>query len=89
VGSRKFDAMLVLPLRFSAGMMLGDSPVGLFGPLTRRAYGHIGFLNIVAWADPRRDLSCAILCNGKSMAPSSLTRLARVIATIGKACPRR
>ncbi|HKY90119.1 MAG TPA: serine hydrolase domain-containing protein [Nevskiaceae bacterium] len=87
VGKRQFDAMLVLPLRFSAGMMLGDNPVGLFGPGTRHAYGHIGFLNIVSWADPDRDLSCAILCNGKSIAPSSFTRLARIIAAVGRLCP--
>jgi CubicO group peptidase (beta-lactamase class C family) len=89
VGKRQFDAMLVLPLRFSAGMMLGDNPVGLFGPRTRHAYGHIGFLNIVAWGDPDRDLSCAILCNGKSIAPSSFTRLARIIAMIGRNCAPR
>lgn len=87
VGRRQFDAMLVLPLRFSAGMMLGDNPAGMFGGNSRHAYGHIGFLNIIAWGDPDRDLSCAILCNGKSIAPSSFTRLVRIIATITKAIP--
>jgi CubicO group peptidase (beta-lactamase class C family) len=87
VGKRQFDGMLVIPVRFSAGMMLGDSPVGLFGPRSRESYGHIGFLNVVCWADPVRELSVAILNNGKSLAPSSLTRLARVINTICKVCP--
>jgi CubicO group peptidase (beta-lactamase class C family) len=86
VGRRQFDASLILPLRFSAGMMLGDNPAGLFGPGSRASYGHLGFLNIVAWADPLRDVSCAILCNGKSIAPSSFTRLMRLIATINAAC---
>jgi CubicO group peptidase (beta-lactamase class C family) len=86
VGKRQFDGMLVIPVRFSAGMMLGDGPVGLFGPGSRQAFGHIGFLNIVCWADPVRDISVAILNNGKTIAPSSLTRLARVISAICKAC---
>lgn len=86
VGKRQLDGMLVIPIRFSAGMMLGDSPFGLFGTRSRRAYGHIGLLNIVCWADPERDISVAILNNGKSLAPSSLTRLARVITAIGRAC---
>lgn len=86
VGKRQLDGMLVIPIRFSAGMMLGDSPVGLFGAKSRHAYGHIGLLNIVCWADPERDISVAILNNGKSLAPSSLTRLARLIAAIGRAC---
>lgn len=86
VGKRQLDGMLVIPVRFSAGMMLGDSPFGLFGPRSRQAFGHIGFLNIVCWADPVRDISVAILNNGKSLAPSSLTRLARVLQVIGKVC---
>lgn len=86
VGARQFDGMLVIPVRFSAGMMLGDNPIGLFGPRSRHAYGHIGFLNVVCWADPAREISVAILNNGKSLAPSSLTRLARVISTICKVC---
>lgn len=86
VGKRQFDGMLVIPVRFSAGMMLGDNPFGLFGPRSRHAYGHIGLLNIVCWADPERDMSVAILNNGKSLAPSSFTRLARVIHAIGRSC---
>lgn len=89
VGKRQFDGMLVIPVRFSAGMMLGDGPVGLFGPGSRRAFGHIGFLNIVCWAEPTREISVAILNNGKTIAPSSLTRLARVINAICKACVPR
>lgn len=82
VGRRQFDGMLVLPVRFSSGMMLGDKPLGLFGGNSRNAFGHIGLLNIVCWADPDRDISVAILNNGKSLAPSSLTRLARLINAI-------
>lgn len=86
VGKRQLDGMLVIPVRFSAGMMLGDNPFGLFGPRSRQAYGHIGFLNIVCWADPSREISVAILNNGKSLAPASMTRLVRVMQAISREC---
>ena len=31
-------------MRYALGPMLGSNPVGLFGPMTGRAFGHIGFL---------------------------------------------
>jgi CubicO group peptidase (beta-lactamase class C family) len=86
VGGRQFDRVLLLPLRFSAGMMLGDSPAGLFGLRSRHAYGHIGLLHVMAWADPDREFSCAILCNGKTIAPSSFGRLLQLVVAIGRAC---
>ena len=55
----------MLPLRYSAGMMLGASPFGLYGPDTARAYGHLGFANIFGWADPERATSVALLTTGK------------------------
>ena len=36
VGKPEFDRSLLVPLRYSAGMMLGDTPWGLFGRLRRR-----------------------------------------------------
>jgi CubicO group peptidase (beta-lactamase class C family) len=88
VGGRQLDGILLLPLRFSAGMMLGDSPAGLFGIRSHRAYGHIGLLHVMAWADPERELACAILCNGKTIAPSSFGRLLQLVVAIGRACCR-
>ncbi len=82
MGSRQFDGMLGLPVRFCAGLMLGDNPVGMFGRKSRHAFGHLGFLNIVCWADPDRDISVAILNNGKSLAPNSLARTARLIDAV-------
>ena len=65
VGKPELDRSLMLPLRYSAGMMLGASPFGLYGPDTARAYGHLGFANIFGWADPERATSVALLTTGK------------------------
>ncbi len=46
------DRMLLLPIRFSMGFILGGRTFSFYGPESRRAFGHLGFTNIVAWADP-------------------------------------
>jgi CubicO group peptidase (beta-lactamase class C family) len=86
-GPIRVDGMLLVPLRFSAGFMLGESPFGLFGPKCRHAYGHLGFVNVLGWADPERELSVALLNTGKSMNPIGVTRLASVLGAIAKAFP--
>ena len=58
----------MVPLRYSAGMMLGASPFGLYGPDTARAYGHLGFANNFVWADPERAISAALLTTGRIVA---------------------
>jgi len=65
VGKFEIDRSLLVPLRYSAGMMLGGSPFGLFGPDTSKAFGHLGFANIFVWADPERATSVALLTTGK------------------------
>ncbi len=88
VGRRfQFDRTLGLPLRFSAGFMLGGHPVGLYGINSRRAYGHIGFMTVICWADPARDISVALLNTGKSVSPAGLIHVARTVHAINRACP--
>lgn len=86
VGKIQFDGMLGLPIRFSPGFMLGENPVGLWGPNCRAAFGHIGFLTVLGWADPERDISVAILNNGKSVAPSGFLRTVRIVGAISRSC---
>jgi CubicO group peptidase (beta-lactamase class C family) len=86
VGRIQFDGMLGIPIRFSPAFMLGENPVGLWGPNCREAFGHIGFMTVLCWADPRRDISVAILNNGKSVAPSALLQVVKVVGSITRAC---
>ncbi|MFZ0041553.1 MAG: serine hydrolase domain-containing protein [Solirubrobacteraceae bacterium] len=59
------DLSLGFPTRFSYGLMLGARLLSLYGRDTQHAFGHLGFTNILAWADPERALACAVLTNGK------------------------
>ncbi len=61
----EIDSFLGIPVRYGMGFMLGSPMMGLYGAQTPRAYGHIGFTNVVAWADPEREISACLMTSGK------------------------
>ena len=75
-------------MRYALGPMLGNNPVGIFGPHTGQAFGHLGFSNILCWADPERDISVSILNTGKSVVGTHLPALANVLLQISTQCPK-
>lgn len=86
-GKTQMDASLKLPMRYSAGFMLGGSPVGMYGLDTHYAYGHLGLSNVMIWADPARDISVAILNTGKPILSNHIAALLRLMVHISRACP--
>lgn len=86
-GSAKLDGMLLVPVRFSAGFWLGEPKLSLYGIGTPHAYGHMGFINIAAWADPQRGVSCTLLTTGKSLAFSAMRRFLQFTNTVSRECP--
>ncbi len=82
------DFTLVLPFRYSMGFMLGAEWFSLYGPFTPRAFGHIGFTNIIAWADPERDVAAALLTSGKPVIYPQIVYLFEILRRIGSAFPR-
>lgn len=88
-GRMNLDRTLMIPMRYSDGMMLGADPVGLFGPNTGSAFGHLGFMNILGWADPQRQISVALLTTGKAVLGSHLVALSRLLGEISQRCAGR
>ena len=86
-GKAQMDASLGVPMRYSPGFMLGGSPAGIYGKDSHYAYGHLGLSNVFCWADPQRDISVAILNNGKPVLGSHLAALPRLLFSIPKHCP--
>ena len=84
VGGKQIDRTLMIPVRFSEGMLLGDQPFGLYGRNSQRSYGHLGFINILCWADPDRQLAVSLLTSGKPAVTSHLVQLGRVVSALGK-----
>lgn len=82
-----FDHSILVPMRYSLGPILGNKPIGLYGPMTGEAFGHIGFTNIFCWADPQRDISVSLLTTGKSVLGTHLPALANVLYQISEQCP--
>lgn len=82
------DRSLLVPMRYALGPMLGHNPVGLFGPQTGQAFGHLGFSNILCWADPQRDISVSFLTTGKSVVGTHLVQFANVLRHISAQCPK-
>jgi CubicO group peptidase (beta-lactamase class C family) len=85
---REIDLTLLIPLRYGLGLMLGDDPIGVFGPHTPHAFGHLGFTNIWAWADPQRAISVALLTSGKPVLSTHAVRLVQLLVEINRAFPR-
>jgi CubicO group peptidase (beta-lactamase class C family) len=80
---RELDTVMMLPVRYGMGFMLGGHHLSFYGHDTPRAFGHLGFTNIVAYADPEREISVALMNNGKPfIAPEQALwlRIPRVIA---------
>ena len=70
----EIDLSLVFPTRFSYGLMLGARYVSLYGRDTQQAFGHLGLINIMGWADPERGISAALITSGKPMLYPELPR---------------
>src|SRR5206468_2751488 len=47
----EFDFTLLLPFRYGMGFMLGGQWFSPYGPDTQYAFGHIGFTNVLTWAE--------------------------------------
>lgn len=89
----EFDLTLILPLRYAMGFMLGGRTLSLYGPDTESAFGHLGFTNIISWADPDRQIAGTLMTSGKPLVYPELYYLHDVMWTIGSVCgktaPRR
>jgi CubicO group peptidase (beta-lactamase class C family) len=84
----ELDLTLVLPGRFSYGLMLGAKLISLFGLDTDLAFGHLGLINIMGWADPERGLACGLITSGKALLYPELHRFYMVMQRIASEVPK-
>ncbi len=83
----EMDLTLGVPFRYGMGFMLGADWLSPYGPYTSKAFGHLGFTNIVCWADPERRVAAALLTSGKPFLYPELYYLFDLLRQIGLACP--
>ena len=84
----EFDLTLGLPFRYGMGFMLGGRWFSPYGPDTQYAFGHLGFTNIVSWADPERQVAATLMTSGKPLLYPELYHLLDVLRQIGLACDK-
>ena len=86
-GKAELDKALMAPMRYSAGFMLGSKGIGMFGRHSQYAYGHLGYANIISWADPEREISVSLMNNGKLILGPHLKAFLQLIGSIAAECP--
>jgi CubicO group peptidase (beta-lactamase class C family) len=84
----EIDLSLGFPTRFGYGLMLGSALLSLFGRDTQHAFGHLGFTNMLAWADPQRALACAVMTSGKPTLYPELPRFYNLMQRITSSMPK-
>jgi CubicO group peptidase (beta-lactamase class C family) len=84
----EIDFSLVFPTRFSYGLMLGADWVSLYGRDTDLAFGHLGLINIMGWADPERAISVGLVNTGKALVYPELPRFYGVMQRISSSIPK-
>jgi CubicO group peptidase (beta-lactamase class C family) len=84
----EFDLTLGLPIRYGMGFMLGGRWFSLYGPDTEQAFGHLGFTNIIGWADPARQISAALMTSGKPLLYPEIYFVFEILRRIARACPK-
>ena len=80
---REIDLTLGAPMRHASGFLLGAQAMSLFGPDTEQAFGHLGFTNILGWADPQRAVSVGLITSGKPILHHGLPDLWALARRIG------
>jgi len=84
----EIDLTLGFPTRFSYGLMLGAKVVSPFGLDTDLAFGHLGLINIMGWADPERGVSVGLVNSGKAIIYPDVFRFLGVMQTIASEVPK-
>jgi len=84
----EIDLSLGFPTRFSYGLMLGAKVLSLYGFDTDLAFGHLGFINIIGWADPERGISGGLINSGKAIVYPELPRFFGLMQLIASEIPK-
>jgi len=87
-GSLQLDRTMMLPMRYSAGLMLGGDPVGIWGKMSGSAYGHLGLINKLAWGDDDREISVGLMTSGIPILAHHLPQMVKFVNYVSKYCTK-
>jgi CubicO group peptidase (beta-lactamase class C family) len=84
----EIDLTLGFPTRFSYGLMLGARVVSPYGLDTDLAFGHLGLINIMGWADRERGISGGLITSGKALVYPEVVRFYGLMQRIASEIPK-
>ena len=84
----ELDFTLGVPLSYGMGFMLGGDYLSMYGLGSPHAFGHLGLTNVLAWADPERHLSVAVMTSGKPVLYPEMFRGIALVHAISSSCPK-
>ncbi len=84
----EIDLSLGFPTRFSYGLMLGAKVLSLYGLDTDKAFGHLGLINMMGYADPERGISVGLTTSGKAIVYPEVPRFYAVMQRIASEVPK-
>jgi CubicO group peptidase (beta-lactamase class C family) len=84
----EIDLSLGFPTRFGYGLMLGAKVLSLYGRDTDLAFGHLGLINIMGWADPERGISGGLITSGKAIIYPEVPRFYGLMQQIASTIPK-
>jgi len=87
-GPLQRDSTIQLPLRYGLGFMLGGDVTSIYGDRTPKAFGHLGFTNVVLYTDPERQISVSIMNSGKALAHPGVFKWLGLMRYLAKVFPR-
>lgn len=82
------DFSFGVPVAYSMGFMLGGKRLSMFGPDTERVFGHLGFTNVLGWADPERALAVGLITSGKPVLYPEILDFLGIMGRIGAAASK-
>jgi CubicO group peptidase (beta-lactamase class C family) len=68
--------------------MLGAKVLSPYGLDTDLAFGHLGLINIMGWADPERGISAGLITSGKPIVYPEVARFYGIMQRIASEVPK-
>jgi CubicO group peptidase (beta-lactamase class C family) len=84
----EIDFSLIFPTRFSYGLMLGARVISLYGRDTDLAFGHLGLINIMGWADPERGVSGGLITTAMALVYPEVHGMSGLMQRVASLAPK-
>lgn len=83
------DRVIGIPIRYSAGFMLGHGGVGLYGLNRYSTFGHLGLSSTLTWARPDTGSVVCLVTTGKPVLGPHIPEMLSMFSALNRFCENR